>query len=67
MTTIEVPDFLKHLKRDHRGYPWLFLMMADSIVTMDGRKQERCVREKLCMICGYKISTDNQGYLKVTQ
>jgi len=60
MATIEVPDFLKHLKRDHRGYPWPFLMMPDSIVTMDGRKQERCCREKLCMVCGRKL--DNKKW-----
>ncbi len=54
--TIEVPPFLAHLKRDPRGYPHPFLMMPDSIFTLDGRKQERCVREKLCMICGRKLS-----------
>jgi hypothetical protein len=60
MKPIEVPPFLQHLKRDHRGYPWPFLMMPDSIVTMDGRKQERCVREKLCMVCGRKL--DNKKW-----
>ncbi len=57
---IEVPNFLAHLKRDPRGYPHPFLMMPDSIFTMDGRKQERCVREKLCMICGRKL--DNKKW-----
>lgn len=38
---IEVPRFLRHLNRDARGYPHPFLMMPDSIFTMDGRKQER--------------------------
>lgn len=60
MTTIEVPPFLAHLKRDPRGYPHPFLMTPDSIFTMDGRKQERCVREKLCMICGRKL--DNKKW-----
>ncbi len=58
--TIEVPSFLAHLKRDPRGYPHPFLMMPDSIITMDGRKHERCVREKLCMICGRKL--DNKKW-----
>jgi hypothetical protein len=55
-----VPQRMRHLRRDHRGYPWPFLMMNDSIVTMDCRKQERCVREKLCMICGRKL--DNKKW-----
>lgn len=58
--SIEVPDFLAHLKRDHRGYPHPFLMMPDSIVTMDPRKQIRCAREKLCMVCGRKL--DNKKW-----
>jgi hypothetical protein len=58
--TIEVPDFLWHLKRDPRGYPHPFLMMADSIVTMDPRKQLRCLKEKLCMICGTRL--DNKKW-----
>lgn len=57
---IEVPNFLAHLKRDPRGYPHPFLMLPDSIFTMDGRKQERCVQEKLCMICGRKL--DNKEW-----
>lgn len=60
MKPIKVPSFLAHLKRDPRGYPHPFLMMPDSIFTLDGRKQERCVREKLCMICGRKL--DNKKW-----
>jgi hypothetical protein len=58
--TIEVPKFLAHLKRDPRGYPHPYLMMPDSIVTMDPRKQLRCVREKLCMVCGLRL--DNRKW-----
>jgi hypothetical protein len=50
-----IPPRMRNLRRDHRGYPWPFLMTGESIVTMDGRKQERCVREKLCMVCGTKL------------
>lgn len=32
-----IPSRMRHLRRDHRGYPWPFLMMADSIFTMDGQ------------------------------
>lgn len=60
LDTVPIPPRMRHLRRDHRGYPWPFLMMPDSIVTMDGRKQERCVREKLCMICGSKL--DNKKW-----
>jgi hypothetical protein len=52
---VPIPVRMRNLRRDHRGYPWPFLMTDESIVTMDGRKQERCVREKLCMVCGSKL------------
>lgn len=57
---IDVPPFLKHLARDHRGYPHPFLMMRDSIVTVDPSKQLRCLKEKLCMVCGTRL--DNKKW-----
>jgi hypothetical protein len=46
--------------RDKRGYPIPFLMMPEQQIHIDGRKQERCVQEKLCMICGKKL--DNKKW-----
>jgi len=41
--------------RDMRGYPIPFLMMPDSQIHIDGRKQKLCALKKLCMICGRKL------------
>jgi hypothetical protein len=57
---IPLPKRMLNCQRDKRGYPIPFLMIPDQQILIDGRKQERCAMQKLCMICGKKL--DNKKW-----
>ena len=57
---IAIPDRMKHLDRDHRGYPIPYIVFRDN----DGKphftinaheKVARCKHEDICAICGMKL------------
>lgn len=54
-----VPDFLNHLKLDHRGYPVpYFVAYVDGkpdFRLLDAQKQSTCIDKQLCAICGKKL------------
>ena len=57
---IEVPDRMKHLDRDHRGYPIPYIVFRDDdgkphFTINDIRKVERCKTADVCAICGVKL------------
>jgi hypothetical protein len=57
-TQIEIPKFLSHLKT-YGGYPVPFVQMwidgKPDFRVIDPEKSTRCVRQKLCAICGVKL------------
>lgn len=57
---IEVPDRMKHLERDHRGYPIPYVVFRDDEgkphFTINAQEKVlRCKREEICAICGQKL------------
>jgi hypothetical protein len=57
---IEVPDRMKHLERDHRGYPIPFIVFRDDdgkphFTINDEHKVMRCKRNDICPICGREL------------
>jgi hypothetical protein len=57
---IEVPDRMKHLERDHRGYPIPFIVFRDDdgkphFTINDEHKVMRCKRNHICAICGKEL------------
>lgn len=56
---IPIPQFLNHLKLDHRGYPIPFFVAyvngKPDFRMLCERKQHMCVDRKLCSICGKKL------------
>jgi len=57
---IEVPDRMKHLDRDHRGYPIPFIVFRDvdnkpHFTINDQHKLSRCRSHDLCSICGKEL------------
>ncbi len=55
----EIPPFLSHLKVDSRGYPIPFFVSwikgKPEFRLLDVHKQEICIREHKCGICGKKL------------
>jgi hypothetical protein len=57
---ISIPDRMRHLERDHRGYPIPFIVLRDTTgrahfsVNNDG-KRLLCFARDLCGICGTKL------------
>jgi hypothetical protein len=54
---IKVPDQMKHLERDERGYPIPYIVLRDNdnkphFTINDIRKVERCKTADVCAICG---------------
>ncbi len=54
---IPVPDRMKHLERDDRGYPIPFIVLRDTLnqphfTINDNAKVMRCITADLCAICG---------------
>jgi hypothetical protein len=57
---IPIPERMKHLEKDHRGYPipWIVLRDNDNkphFTINDTIKVMRCREEDLCSICGIKL------------
>ena len=57
---IDVPDRMKHLDRDHRGYPIPFIVFRDNenkphFTINDAHKTSRCRSHDLCSICGKEL------------
>jgi hypothetical protein len=57
---IELPDRMKHLDRDHRGYPIPYIVFRDSdgkphFTINDEYKVQRCKKHELCSICGARL------------
>ena len=54
-----IPDRIAKLPIDERGYPIPFFVDyfdgKPEFRAMDGRKYDRCVREKLCWVCGERL------------
>ncbi len=60
MNVSPVPDRMKHLDRDHRGYPVPFIVFRDSdgkphFTINDQVKTGLCRSKDLCSICGLKL------------
>lgn len=59
---IAIPQNLKHLKVDKRGYPIPFFVPIikgePNFRFLDERKQILCLEKKLCPICGTKLCKD---------
>lgn len=57
---IELPDRMKHMDRDHRGYPIPFIVFRDDdgkphFTINDNNKVRRCKTHDVCAICGTKL------------
>lgn len=57
---IEVPDRMKHLDRDHRGYPIPYIVFRDDdgkphFTINNEHKVLRCKHDEICAICGVKL------------
>jgi hypothetical protein len=56
--SIEIPKFLSHLKT-YGGYPVPFVQMwldgKPDFRVIDPEKSTRCVRQKLCAVCGVRL------------
>ena len=57
---IEVPDRMKHLERDHRGYPIPYIVFRDDegkphFTINDHAKVNRCKHDEICAICGQEL------------
>jgi hypothetical protein len=55
-----IPDRMKHLEKDHRGYPIPWTVFRDNdnkphFTINDTLKVMRCKSEDLCAICGFKL------------
>lgn len=60
MNLPDMPDRIARLPRDYRGYPvpWFTTNNPDgtpNFQTADGGKRNRCIKERLCWICGEKL------------
>lgn len=65
---LKIPDRLKSLKVDPRGYPIPFFIPIDKdgkpdFKYMDARKQMICVKYKVCMICGQPLNKNEFYYI----
>lgn len=63
---IEVPEKMESLKKDHRGFPIPHAVLIDSEGTPhfkvnDSRKRDRCVKYKICSICGKPMARKVDG------
>jgi hypothetical protein len=61
---VPIPDRMKHLPLDRRGYPVFTIAARDAngvplFTVNDGERVRRCVREKLCHICGTGLFRGN--------
>lgn len=57
---VPIPQRMKHLGVDHRGYAKFFLAHRDAngdahFIVNDERKTYRCASEDLCSLCGSKL------------
>jgi hypothetical protein len=57
---IAIPERMRHLKIDARGYPIPSMVLIDSagrphFAINDEAKRQRMIREELCSICGTKL------------
>lgn len=59
MSKIFIPEFLKHLKVNDKGYPIPYFVGyvagKHDFRLLDARKQILCVDTKICAICGKKL------------
>jgi hypothetical protein len=59
MQKFDIPDFLKHLPIDSRGYPIPFFVTMvkgkPDFRLLDGKKQRRAFFNNLCGICGKEL------------
>ncbi len=57
---MDLPDRMKHLDRDHRGYPIPYIVLRDSdnrphFTINDDSKVRRCREHDLCPVCGSEL------------
>lgn len=57
LETTPIPQSMRKLDRDHRGYPVPWIVMRDidgkPVLTVnDHEKVQKCVAKKRCSICG---------------
>jgi hypothetical protein len=60
---IPIPNNMKELDTDKRGYPVPFIIMKDKegkphFTINDERLVHKCIEEELCSICGKKLEND---------
>lgn len=60
---IEIPERMKHLDRDRRGYPVPVIVKRDVkglpiFAVNDAFRQVRCIEKKLCPICGSRLAKE---------
>jgi len=64
---IEIPNFLKHLKVDKRGYPIPFFVPwkngQPDFMYQDAEKQKLTTEKHLCHICGKKLHKDYHYFI----
>lgn len=63
----QIPDFLKHLKVDQRGYPIPFFVAyvngKPDFRMLDPAKYKYCLEQNLCSICGKKHVPKNYFFI----
>lgn len=60
---VEIPDLMKDLQVDRRGYPAPYIVLRDKnnvpqFTMNDDTLVEKCIKEKLCSICGKELRDD---------
>jgi hypothetical protein len=63
MNNIPIPERMRHLGVDERGYPQFYIALRDRdgvchFIFNDHRRSFRCVTENLCSLCGTKLESD---------
>lgn len=63
VTSVEVPERMKHLPLDRRGYPIPVIVMRDEnglpyFAVNNDIERLKCVKRKLCAICGGRLTKE---------
>lgn len=62
-----IPEYLKHLKVNSKGYPIPFFVAyvdgKPDFRLLDARKQGYCIDQKLCAICGKKLFKNSYYFI----
>lgn len=65
---IPIPELMKNLPKDSRGFPIPYVVLIDDnkvphFKVNDDRRNERCIANKMCHICGVPLINSNIWFI----